>query len=78
MGGKKSIEALTKAGAFDDLAPSRSVALACMEDVVREGQKNSSQIAGTSDLFASMEETFDPYAKYVNVKGPVTRRFTES
>ena len=68
LGGKKSIEALTKAGAFDELAPSRSVALACMEDMVREGQKNSTQIAGTSDLFASMEETFDPYAKYVNVK----------
>ena len=68
LGGKKSIEALTKAGAFDKLAPSRSIALACMEDMVREGQKNSAQIAGTADLFASMEETFDPYAKYVNVK----------
>ena len=68
LGGKKSIEALTKAGAFDELAPSRSIALACMEDMLREGQKNSSQIAGTSDLFASMEETFDPYEKYVNVK----------
>ena len=68
LGGKKSIEALTKAGAFDELAPSRSIALACMEDMLREGQKNSSQMAGTSDLFASMEETFDPYEKYVNVK----------
>jgi len=68
LGGKKSIEALTKAGAFDELAPSRSIALACMEDMIREGQKNSTQIAGTSDLFASMEETFDPYAKYVNVQ----------
>ena len=68
LGGKKSIEALTKAGAFDELAPSRSVALACMEDMLREGQKNSAQMAGTSDLFASMEETFDPYEKYVNVK----------
>ncbi len=68
LGGKKSIEALTKAGAFDELAPSRSVALACMEDMLREGQKNSAQMAGTSDLFASMEETFDPYVKYVNVK----------
>jgi len=68
LGGKKSIEALTKAGAFDELAPSRSIALACMEDMLREGQKNSAQMAGTSDLFASMEETFDPYEKYVNVK----------
>ncbi|MDB3948119.1 DNA polymerase III subunit alpha, partial [Gammaproteobacteria bacterium] len=68
LGGKKSIEALTKAGAFDQLAPSRSIALACMEDMLREGQKNSAQMAGTSDLFASMEETFDPYEKYVNVK----------
>jgi DNA polymerase-3 subunit alpha len=68
LGGKKSIEALTKAGAFDELAPSRSIALACMEDMLREGQKNSAQMAGTSDLFASMEETFDPYEKYVSVK----------
>ncbi len=68
LGGKKSIEALTKAGAFDELAPSRSIALACMEDMLREGQKNSAQMAGTSDLFASMEEIFDPYEKYVNVK----------
>ena len=68
LGGKKSIEALTKAGAFDELARSRSIALACMEDMLREGQKNSAQMAGTSDLFASMEETFDPYEKYVNVK----------
>src|SRR6056300_1553280 len=68
LGGKKSIEALTKAGAFDELAPPRSIALACMEDMLREGQKNSAQMAGTSDLFASMEETFDPYEKYVNVK----------
>ena len=68
LGGKKSIEALTKAGAFDELAPSRSVALACMGDILREGQKNSTQMAGTSDLFASMEETFDPYEKYANVK----------
>ena len=68
LGGKKSIEALTKAGAFDELAPSRSVALACMGDILREGQKNSTQMVGTSDLFASMEETFDPYEKYANVK----------
>tara|TARA_Y100000996_G_scaffold118249_1_gene88153 strand:- start:1869 stop:5321 length:3453 start_codon:yes stop_codon:yes gene_type:complete len=68
LGGKKSIEALTKAGAFDELAPSRSIALACMEDMLREGQKNSAQMAGTSDLFASMEEIFDPYEKYINVK----------
>ena len=68
LGGKKSIEALTKAGAFDGLAPSRSIALACMEDMLREGQKNSAKMAGTSDLFASMEESFDPYEKYVNVK----------
>ena len=68
LGGKKSIEALTKAGAFDELAPSRSIALACMEDMLREGQKNSLQVAGTSDLFAAMEESFDPYEKYANVK----------
>jgi DNA polymerase-3 subunit alpha len=68
LGGKKSIEALTKAGAFDELTPSRSIALACMEDMLREGQKNSAQMEGTTDLFASMEENFDPYAKYVNTK----------
>ena len=68
LGGKKSIEALTKAGAFDALAPSRSIALACMEDMLREGQKNSAQMTGTSDLFAAMEETFDPYEKYLDVK----------
>tara|TARA_B100000609_G_C17220381_1_gene439639 strand:- start:2103 stop:5555 length:3453 start_codon:yes stop_codon:yes gene_type:complete len=68
LGGKKSIEALTKAGAFDELAPSRSIALACMEDMLREGQKNSSQMAGTVDLFSSIEEAFDPYEKYINIK----------
>lgn len=68
LGGKKSIEALTKAGAFDELAPSRSIALSCIEDILREGQKNSSQYGGTSDLFSSMEEVFDPYEKYINVK----------
>ncbi|MBD63052.1 MAG: DNA polymerase III subunit alpha [Gammaproteobacteria bacterium] len=68
IGGKRSIEALTKAGAFDELAPSRSVALACMEDILMEGQKNGAQFGGTSDLFSSMEEVFDPYEKYINVK----------
>jgi len=39
-----------------------------MEDMVREGQKNSTKMAGTSDLFSAMEENFDPYGKYVNVQ----------
>ena len=70
LGGKRSIEALTKAGAFDELTPSRSIALACVDDMLREGQKNSAQMEGTTDLFASIEENlnFDPYAKYVNTK----------
>ena len=63
MGGKKSIEALAKSGAFDSISPSRSVAIEALEDVLREGQKAQSS---STDLFSSVQQEFDPYDKYKN------------
>ena len=63
LGGKKSIEALAKSGAFDSISPSRSVAIEALEDVLREGQKAQSS---SSDLFSSVQQEFDPYDKYKN------------
>jgi DNA polymerase III, alpha subunit len=57
LGGKKSIEALAKSGAFDSISPSRSVAIEALEDVLREGQKAQSS---SSDLFSSVQQEFDP------------------
>lgn len=39
LGGKKSLEALAQSGAFDDLAPSRTVALASVVDMLKDGSK---------------------------------------
>ena len=63
LGGKKSIEALAKSGAFDSISPSRSIAIEALEDVLREGQKVQSS---GSDLFSSVQQEFDPYDKYKN------------
>ena len=67
LGGKKSLEALSQSGAFDSIAPSRSIAVSCIEDMLKDGSNNSSkQAAMSGDLFSSLNESFDPYEKYKN------------
>ena len=67
LGGKKSLEALSQSGAFDSIAPSRSIAVSCIEDMLKDGSSNSSkQAAMAGDLFSSLNESFDPYEKYKN------------
>ena len=53
LGGKKSLEALSQSGAFDALAPSRSIAIASVSDMLRDGSSdrlNSNLKSG--DLFS--------------------------
>ena len=45
LGGKKSLEALSQSGAFDSIAPSRSIAISCIEDMLKDGSKNISKQA---------------------------------
>ena len=69
LGGKKSLEALSQSGAFDSIAPSRSIAISCVEDMLQDGSKNISKQAGMSgDLFSSLDDSFDPYEKYKNTQ----------
>ena len=68
LGGKKSLEALSQSGAFDSLAPSRSIAIACTEDMLKDGiNKSGGPDLKSGDLFSSMQEDFDPYEKYKNI-----------
>jgi DNA polymerase-3 subunit alpha len=68
LGGKKSLEALSQSGAFDSIAPSRSIAISCIEDMLKDGSNNSSKQTDMSgDLFSSLSESFDPYEKYKNI-----------
>tara|TARA_B100000029_G_scaffold516715_1_gene633179 strand:+ start:21357 stop:24812 length:3456 start_codon:yes stop_codon:yes gene_type:complete len=66
IGGKGTIEAFSKAGAFDSITPSRSIAIAALEDILKEGQRRSSKMNNT-DLFSEIEENFNPYEKYKDV-----------
>ena len=67
LGGKKSLEALSQSGAFDVLAPSRTIAIKSVEDMLKDGASNSNNPSLQSgDLFSSIEEDFDPYEKYKN------------
>ena len=67
LGGKKSLEALSQSGAFDVLAPSRTIAIKSVEDMLKDGASNSNNNSVQSgDLFSSIEEDFDPYEKYKN------------
>ena len=64
LGGKKSLEALSQSGAFDSLAPTRSIAIACTKDMLKDGNNtNGNNNLKSGDLFSSMEENFDPYEK---------------
>jgi len=67
LGGKKSIEALSYAGAFDSIAPSRTVAIACIGDMLLDGGRAVSSSSNFGDLFSSIETDFDPYEKYTNL-----------
>ena len=69
LGGKKSLEALSQSGAFDSIAPSRSIAISCVEDMLKDGSKNiSKQVGMSEDLFSSLDDSFDPYEKYKNTQ----------
>tara|TARA_B100000965_G_scaffold263540_1_gene222458 strand:- start:878 stop:4315 length:3438 start_codon:yes stop_codon:yes gene_type:complete len=69
LGGKKSLEALSQSGAFDSLSPSRSIAIACVQDMLKDGShKNGNSNLKSGDLFADFDESFDPYDKYKNIQ----------
>jgi len=69
LGGKKSLEALSQSGAFYSIAPSRSIAISCVEDMLKDGSKNiSKQVGMSGDLFSSLDDSFDPYEKYKNTQ----------
>ena len=67
LGGKKSLEALSQSGAFDSLAPSRTIAIKSVQDMLKDGTNNNSNLQ-SGDLFSSVEQDFDPYEKYENIK----------
>ena len=67
LGGKKSLESLSKAGAFDPICDSRSIALACIPDMLKESDKKASDALFAGDLFSNIEEDFDPYDQYNNI-----------
>ena len=69
IGGKKSLEALSQSGAFDSLAPSRSIAIACTKDMLRDGSSlNGNSNLKSGDLFSSIDENFDPYEKFKDIQ----------
>ena len=69
LGGKKSLEALSQSGAFDSLSPSRSIAIACVEDMLKDASiQNGQSNLKSGDLFANFDESFDPYDKYKNIQ----------
>ena len=67
LGGKKSLEALSQSGAFDSLAPSRTIAIKCVKDMLRDVSSNNNLGPKSGDLFSSIEENFNPYEKYENI-----------
>ena len=67
LGGKKSLEALSQSGAFDSLAPSRTIAIKCVKDMLRDVSSNNNLGPQSGDLFSSIEENFNPYEKYENI-----------
>ena len=69
LGGKKSLEALSQSGSFDSLSPSRSIAIACTEDMLKDiSNINSKSNLKSGDLFSSINDDFDPYEKYKNIQ----------
>ena len=69
LGGKKSLEALSQSGAFDKIAPSRSIAIRSVVDMLKDGSKNSTgNTMRSGDLFANTNHEFDPYEKYSKIE----------
>ena len=68
LGGKKSLEALSFAGAFDSIAPTRSIAIACISDMLQDGGKAITSSANSGDLFSTIDIDFNPYEKYTNTE----------
>jgi DNA polymerase-3 subunit alpha len=68
LGGKKSLEALSFAGAFDSIAPTRSIAIACISDMLQDGGKAITSSANSGDLFSAIDIDFNPYEKYTNTE----------
>ncbi|ALM51351.1 DNA polymerase III subunit alpha [Halomonas huangheensis] len=67
---KRTLEALIRSGALDNLGPNRAVLAAALDDALRAAAQNQqNQNAGMMDLFgeafvADEEESSDPYADY--------------
>ncbi len=78
LGGKKSLESLSKAGAFDSICDSRSIALACIPDILKEGDKKASDALFAGDLFSNVEEDFNPYDQYKDGLVNSTRQIKDS
>jgi len=69
LGGKKSLEALSQSGAFDKIAPSRSIAIRSVVDMLKDGSKNpTGNTMQSGDLFANTNHEFDPYEKYSKIE----------
>ncbi|GIS34798.1 MAG: hypothetical protein Ct9H90mP6_00550 [Gammaproteobacteria bacterium] len=49
------------------ICDSRSIALACIPDMLKEGDKKASDELFAGDLFSNVEEDFKPYDQYKDV-----------
>ncbi|MGQ7246725.1 DNA polymerase III subunit alpha [Halomonas sp. V046] len=71
---KRTLEALIRSGALDNLGPNRAVLAAALEDALRAAAQNhQNQNAGMMDMFgdafaAPEEEAGDPYADYLRAR----------
>lgn len=68
---KRSIDALIRSGALDELAPSRNLLLAALEDALKAAdQANRNASLGMDDLFGGLSvaqaSNTNPYAAYLN------------
>ncbi|GEN25618.1 DNA polymerase III subunit alpha [Halomonas cupida] len=72
---KRTLEALIRSGALDNLGPNRAVLSAALDDALRAAAQNhQNQNAGMMDLFGEAfaaveeEEASDPYADYLRAR----------
>ncbi len=69
IGGKRSLEALCQSGAFDKLAPSRSIALASIEDILKVNSSNKSNSNLKSiNLLETIQDDIDPFEVYRDIQ----------
>ena len=69
IGGKRSLEALCQSGAFDKLAPSRSIALASIEDILKVNSSNKSNLNLKSiNLLETIQDDIDPFEVYRDIQ----------